>query len=519
MMLKLTTVVAVVFSLVACEDDYETIGTGIIGEPGFNASLYDDAEISVTNIDLAPVQTNNLPVYLLGVYNDNVFGKRTASILSQVSLTQANPNFGNLPVLDSVVLTVPYFSHEKEPDENGDKVYALDSVYGNAPIKLSVLETNYFLNSYDPETNFEQAQKYYSNMESAILNNLTPNVLYEKENFTPSSQEVVEFPVSERGVRDTVRLAPRMRLKLSEQFFQQKILDMQGTSELSSLSNFRNYFRSIYIKAESTGGQGNMMLLDLTQAEAKITMYYTSTITDKDDWDNDGDITESVDQYGSYSFLLGPGRVNIFDQEVPNFDNDKNIYLQGGEGSMAVIDLFSGPDADSDGVSDELEFLRDNNWLINEANLEFYVNQNYTSGLREPARIYLYDLTNYTLLSDYVLDAQGQLNEPASTSNLDHLVPLTKDENGRGEMYKVKLTRHINNILNKGTKNVKLGLVVTGNVNLVANSAVLQTESTEVKRVPVGSLVTPKGTVLYGPNAENEDKRLKLRIYYTEPKN
>lgn len=518
-MLKLTTVVAVVFSLVACEDDFETIGSGVIGEPGFNASLYDDAELSVTNIDLAPVQTNNLPVYLLGVYRDNVFGKQTASILTQVSLTQPNPNFGNEPVLDSVVLSIPYFSHEKEPTDNGDKVYALDSVYGKAPIKLSVLETNFFLNNYDPGTNFEQAQKYYSNLEPQILNNLTSKVLYMNESFVPSSQEVVEFPIGEDGVKDTVKLAPRMRLKLSNEFFQQKILDKQGSSELSSPSNFRNYLRSIYIKAEATGNAGNMMLLNLGQEEAKITMYYSSKVPDVEDKDDDDDLTELVEQSSSFDFLIGPTRVNTFEQEVPNFDDPKNIYLKGGEGAMAIIDLFAGPDADSDGVSDELEFLRDSNWLINEANLEFYVNQDYTSELKEPARVYLYDMTNYTLLSDYVLDAQGQFNEPNSTSNVDHLVPLEKDKNGRGVKYKIRLTRHIDNILNKDIKNVRLGLVVTQNVNLVANSAVLQTETTQVKRVPVGSVVTPMGTVLYGPNAEDEEKRLKLRIYYTESKN
>ncbi|MCB0469903.1 MAG: DUF4270 family protein, partial [Flavobacteriaceae bacterium] len=45
-----------------------------------------------------------------------------------------------------------------------------DSLFGNAetPIKLSIYQNTYFLRSYDPETNLEEAQKYYSNSNQTI---------------------------------------------------------------------------------------------------------------------------------------------------------------------------------------------------------------------------------------------------------------------------------------------------------------------------------------------------------------
>jgi hypothetical protein len=49
-------------------------------------------------------------------------------------------------------------------------------------------------------------------------------------------------------------------------------------------------------------------------------------------------------------------------------------YLKGGEGSMAILELF-GPDADNNGVADELETIRNSGWLINEANLVFMLMQ------------------------------------------------------------------------------------------------------------------------------------------------
>ena len=82
----------------------------------------------------------------------------------------------------------------------------------------------------------------------------------------------------------------------------------------------------------------------------------------------------------------------------------------------------------------------------------------------------------------------------------------------------MRLTNHINNVINKDSTNVKLGVVVSQNVSLTTNSDLLQ-KNQVVKRVPAASVITPEATVLYGPNAEDDAKRLKLNIYYTEPKN
>ena len=515
-MLKITTVVAVVISFIACEDDFNTVGSNVIGEPGFNADLYDDAIINASSYDLPPVQTNGLGLNLLGVYRDGVFGAQEASVISNLELTTLNPSFGTEPVVDSVVLSVPYFSHEILEDEVVK--YALDSVYGNTPISLSFYESGYFLNNYDPDTNFEQAQRYYSNLEPQIMNNLKSEAIYENESFLPSAQEIVEYPVDATGVRDTVRLAPALRVKLDSLYFQNKIINQGGTSFLQNQSNFRNYFRGLYLKADEVNNGGTMMLLDFKSPNAGITIYYKTKVADTKDADDDGDVDELIETSRSYKLEFGGIRVNTFNQESPQFDQE-NLYLKGGEGSMAIIELFSGPDADGDGVSDELEFLRDNDWIINEAHLKFFVNRNKIGDVNEAERIYLYDLKNNSILRDYILDVNGQPNSANSTSNNRHLEPLERDENGNGISYKIRITNHINDLLNRDSTNVKLGLVVTQNVNLVSTYAVHPAEDPEVKRVPGGAIITPEATVLYGPNAQDVDKRLKLNIYYTEPKN
>jgi hypothetical protein len=508
-MLKITTVVAVVFSFVACEDDFETMGSNVIGEPGFSTGLYEDAEITATNNDLAPVQTNNLTRNMLGFYTDPVFGPQTAGIYTQLTLPQSDPSFGIEPVLDSVVLKIPYLSAVEETNEDGETVYKLNYVYGSSPIKLSIQESNYFLNQYDPSTNFQQTQKYYSDLGPQIESNFTGNILYSNESFRPSAKEVLEIdPVT----KDTVRLEPTMRLKLSNEYFQSKILDKGGSTELSGQGNFRNYLRGLYFKAEQLGSQGSMMLLNLADADAGIFLYYRTRVVDGSDTDGDGDTTDLVEVKRSFKLTFGPNKVNTFEQETPDFGSSNDLFLKGGEGSMAIIDLFDGPDADGDGVSDELEFLRESEWLINGANLVFYVDREYMAGLNEPERIFLYDLNNNRVLADYYLTGTSSLNE-------SHLLPLETDSEDNGVSYSINISRHINNVINKDSTNVRLGLVVTQNISLISNSAVKQTEGAEVKAVPVGSVITPEATVLYGPNADDADKRLKLKIYYTEPKN
>lgn len=514
-MLRIAAILIAAFSFTGCENDIGSIGGDLIGEPGFNAELYEEAGVSANTADIQSVQTNNLTfnegnsvkwLNLLGVYSDPVFGIQTAGLLTEVNLSSANPTFGNEPVLDSVVLTIPYLSTQGETND-GVTAYELDSVYGKGPIKLSIIESNFFLNEYDPATGFERTQKYYSDMYPQIEQNLTSNVLFESSDFEPSSSEVVVFEEDQEGVVDTIRSAPAMRLKLSKEFFQQKIIRKEGASELSGANNFRDYFRGIYFKTEAVNGEGTMALMDLNGTGAGITLYYTTR--------EENDDSETIDVSNSFKLNFGPQRVSTFRQDLPQQDNDR-LYLKGGEGAMAVIELFTGADANGDGVSDELEYLRENNWLINEANLTFYVDREKMANSEEPERLYLYDLKNNVFLADYVFDSQGQANQTASTSNERHLGILERDDDGNGIRYKMRITEHIRRVLNADSTNVKLGLAVSQNINLINNSVVRQSSDEDVKRVPAASLITPLGTVLYGPDAANEEKRLKLNIYYTE---
>ena len=182
---------------------------------------------------------------------------------------------------------------------------------------------------------------------------------------------------------------------------------------------------------------------------------------------------------------------------------------------MAVIELF--PD------EEELEALRDEELLINEADLNFYVNEDLLTGGDQPRRLYLYDLTNNTFLADYALDASFNLGNP-DISLTTFSGGVTEDESGK--YYNLKITNHISNIINSDAENVKLGLVIVPNINdvvvrgqqgIISSSRMSATRGVSelIDQIPAVNSLTPTGTILHGNMSNDDDKRLKLRIYYT----
>ena len=149
--LKNTLVLACIVLLSSCDKEYNAIGDGLIGENHFDFNKY-TSNVIAYNQKVGPVQSNGLEVNALGILDDAAFGTTTANFATQVVSLTANPVIGDNPVIESVVLTVPYFSTLKSTDKDGNNVYELDSIYGpsDAKIKLSVYESGYFMRDSDP---------------------------------------------------------------------------------------------------------------------------------------------------------------------------------------------------------------------------------------------------------------------------------------------------------------------------------------------------------------------------------
>lgn len=527
---------------IACERDFAEIGTDIVGEDNFNTTSKTYPVITY-NKRVTPVQSSNLTDNLLGYYFDPNFGSTTANFIGQLTPKVLDPSFGDNIVLDSVVLTVPYYSKASDIDDDGFVIYDLDSIYGSDPIKLTIHRNNYFLRDFDPNEDFNTSQKYYSNgssSESDLISDLEleGEILYQDLSFTPDSEVIVlkEIDLETGEEVETSRLIPSLRVKLNNpnDFWENLILNREGEPELTSQNNFHDHFRGLYIKAESlTPNGGTLMQLDFASENATLKIHYTS--------DNSSSI-EGVEEIqtksNEYEMSFSGTRVNILDN---NFDSnilsiinnantdegDEKLYIKGGEGSMAIIDLFT-EDEEGNTFNDYMNEFRDVDEegnvvsvkrLVNEAFIEFYVDQEQMQVLNgeEPNRIYVYDINNNSPIIDYFLDLS--VSTTSSNAVLRHLEPLTTtEETNQGVKYKVRITEHINNLILKDSTNVKLGLVVASNIREVNNYDVL-TEEDYFNKFPSGTILSPRSTILHGNNSPDEDKKVKLKIYYTEPNN
>jgi len=573
---------------VSCDKDFNELGTDIVDDEHFNFDKYTDATVKSFNQKLGPIASNNLPINPLGFYDNPAYGTTKANFVTQLELSSLSPVFNNtnselyeqLPVIDSVIMNIPYYGSIKSETTTNDvkyTTYRLDSIYGTdaSKFKLSVHESGYFLRDLDPSQALNDVQPFYTDQNSDIDNNKIGSRLNNFDNtrendqffFDKREHKLKTFNSAGTEIVPNPRSAPSMRLHLNAPFFYTKILNAPS-GVLTSQTLFKNYFRGIYFKVED-GAPGNMAMLNFKNGT--ITIYYKE---DKITPDNVN--TTTVNEYKrevvskSYALNLAGNTISLLENsnENPNYLTAANsnqeaskLYLKGGQGSMAVIDLFSTVDTKGyvlnpsfninlpvsptnqkynltgpNGVSDEIDDIKFNGWLINEANLTFYVDKTAMANPAavEPNRIYLYDLTNKKALIDYTFDTSSDnlyakrnryifggilLNENSSVTKQkkDATTEIIGD---KGFKYKIRITNHVRNLIRNDSTNVRLGVVVTESIATIGLSKLKTPNSTTVS-APSMSVVNPLGTILYGTNIPFGDpdyaKRLKLEIYYTKP--
>ena len=503
---------------VSCDEDATTLGGNIIGGNNFETSVFEDSQVISYTARTRRVQTNGLASYQLGVYEDPIYGKTTSNVLTQLFLDTPGPIFNDEPEFQTVTLSIPYFSRlDITADE--PNTYLLDSVYGDQPVMLQVYRSNYFLQDFDPDTGFEQPQEYFSD-QGPLFESFLGELIFEDISFLPSTDAIT---INE-GEDDEEVLAPQMRVDLPVEFWKELILDMEGSPELSSNNAFKDYFRGMYFKITPLGDEGVLFYFDIT--EASLDIEYTYQAIDVADTDNDGDTTDNITIMDDLGLSFAGITVNVFDSEYnPAIDlildsqdmvnGEPYMYLKGGEGSIGVIELF-GPDTDGDGEADQLTELKENDWLINEANLTVFVDTDQVpGGQNEPERLFLYDMDNKRVLIDYELDQT--FANTANELKSGHLGIVERDASDNGISYKLRLTTHINNIIRRDSTNVRLGLAVVQDVLTTNFRTVATALDDDINSVPSGGVNSQEGTIVHGNASPVSAKRLKLTIYYTDP--
>lgn len=388
--LKISSLLFLFVLIISCDKDFNSLDSDVIGDNHFDLEKYQVENLIAYTKETGPVQANNLPLNALGIYDNPKFGLTKAHFVTQVELGTENPSFGYDPVIDSVYLYVPYFSSLQSTETSGERIYELDSIYGNTDtgkFKLSVVENGYYLRDYDPTDNLQSSQKYYSDDKTLIdpfkgteiLNNSA--AIAQNNEFYFSNKELYIYKTDGSGLyvdsngdvlsdqNDTTlrvikeRKTPGMWLDLKSSYFQQKILDATASGNLFNNNIFKNYFRGLLFEVEEiSAGQGALAILDFSRAELKI-LYKASADPTVDNPDpirtrrefllKMGYNSSSTLRNNSINFLE---HTNSVDYQVGLGDSDEilgsnKLFIKGGNGSVAFIDLFG---------NGELETLRNN---------------------------------------------------------------------------------------------------------------------------------------------------------------
>ena len=413
--------------------------------------------------------------------------------------------------------------------QSGNNVYQIDSVYGNreATFNLKVYELGAYLNELDPSDNFETTQAFYS-IQDYYEEGFSRAVLYDdiiSLNFDEIrinyKEDDPETPDVDETLQVETRLSPRLRVPLDIGFFQENFIDKEGSTDLETSVNFQKALRGIIIRAEDFS-EDLYMLLDIQNAAVNIVYEYDDYQTQGTLGDTSDDTVEKVEKEISLAFngiRINTLKNSLFDAAVQeqliassNNTPTNRLYVQSGT-FLGKIRLF---DIENQNENELIESLRGQSWLINEANLIFYIDPNLASSQELLAqRLYLFAYNSGFPLSDYVSD--GSVSNFGRNSNKKIFGGLLEyDDNNVPYRYKFNITDHISNIIRNDSINFDLGLVVNADINNITPIKAV-TESEQDLVYPLTATLNPLGAILIGshPDASSEDKKVRLELIYS----
>lgn len=521
----------------SCEDEISDVGSGILDSGASANAFYVDLIAYNTNNDSIRSDEAVLQAATVGVYEGAVFGRTKARFISQARLSRLNPDFGTNPTMDSVILNIPVYYKNKDADVKVDttyvyltgndtpsdtatillkRTYKLDSIYGNTTAKmtLQVKEVAQYLYSQD--------STYYSNRTLANCTScenindieVLPNVL----GTTELSNEVTTYQKIKKN--ETTAKAPDVvvQVKLDKEYFKQKFIDNQNSSDLKDQASFiRNLFRGIELSV--LDNQGFLMNFNQNSAAFNLTMHYS--------YDNPNEDAEQERLNNTFPLTFGsywsntPGhnvQVNQFEhsnrssQFVNAYTNpntqqgDARLYLAGMDGTKTVIQL------NEEQLSEMKNNVQNKGWAIVGAELTFHIDD--THGLKTPP--YLFAWHNYKE------EGKNKNKNFTDLVKFYNSYPLTVQFNpmynykNNPKTYTIRITDHIKNLVERNEVFEDSKIMVSLGNFLLSPSSSYSTVASPGLPFYNDRAFNPHRVVLHGSNSEQEDKKLKLKIYYTK---
>lgn len=477
--------------LLSCENDSTDIGAGLIPDQskGMKTTV-DLVAYTVSNNDTIRADYSTLTNGLIGVYEDNVFGKSKASFNTQIRLAANHEIKGNIQEVDSVVLTInPSFgaslgtvSSVLKPGNGTDTLkyttkYPLTSYLGSTetPMPINVNRINTFLET--------TSSALYSNKVVSVGDLLgTANL--------GGTLTSISIKTS-GGAVITTESKPGYRIRLDPTYFKENFFNKKGAPELSNDDLFVQYFKGIRI---SPADDRSHFMFDFSRSTMTLVAYYKYKNTNADNFVNATyEFTigqEFNSELGEYTFDNSTASSQLKEQLLnPNItQGESKLFLQGMGGPSAIIKL------DETQISAIRDSVLHKNWAIVNAQLKFNVAE--TTGTK-PIYIYGYNSTKNSFLPD--------ITSFSSLAGYNFNPPYNTETNP--DYYILNITQYVKSIVEKNASN---DLIKVGIGDFEKNSSDQYVSYAKTTRA-----YQPYRLVFYGNN-ETEDKKLKLEITYTK---
>ncbi|MFT5672410.1 MAG: hypothetical protein ACI9JT_001041 [Polaribacter sp.] len=514
--------------IVSCEKDFTDIGSGVVSNTEFSTN---DTiiEVLVSSVGIENVRADGLALsgtpffgaqgqYLLGAYINDQYENIEASIVSQVVINTGlklssyeHPDGLDFETsIDTAFLRLPY--HATLVSNDSRPIYTLDSVIGNQelPFTLNIYELETYLNTLNP-ADPTKTNSFFSDQDYDT--NSTTLAAVEDMDFMPTANDTLLIIKRRNSLgalhtTDTIRYTasanteiplPMAIIPLKKSFVKEVFLDNYGTANFDSQNNFNNYFRGIVIDAKEkthvSGEKGgaliafNLRSTGIGASSSLIEVYYTNTFFKSNTREIDTVITKA------HTFQLGGIMNSKYSSNNRVYPVNKEVKLQGAAGSEAKIEILNGS---------QLSELRAKNWLINDAALTFYINQD-SDTTNTASQLYLYkrgeDL-NSNPISSHIKDI---LSEGAASFG-----GLLERENNKKDHYTFRITDYLSDILSGQTDyNPPLRLKVYNTSDTQITDTIFRNYNWNPKAI----------SILNGDENLNGARRAQLKISYSKKNN
>jgi len=491
-------------AVISCEKDFQDITSSVISNTKFETK--DTViEIVIANKQVTSVRADGLKIsgslgqYLLGVYNNPNYEKIEASIISQLALdvgvNTEDKVYGAdttvVTTIDTVFLKLPYQATLKT---DSSSEYTLDSIIGDKTraFNLNIYRTDTYMSRLNP-VDPSKVNNYQSDSQYQILpGELNAQVNYQ---FLPNSTDTImvykrRLSTGEIYKTDTLKLTsnnPFARIPLDEDKIKQIFVDQYGTSDFESQEAINQYFKGLYIQA--SGNEGSLIGFNLGASnltlKPSIEIRYTKTVLK-----GGTTVVDTIEK--TNSFVLSNFSTSVYKMDEKVYPTDKNIVVQGSAGNMAQIELLA---------TNQLADLKAKSWLINDASLTFYVNQDIVGNdtIATPYRLFLYkNGAPASQIKDHVSEGAAIFGGKLVITN------------EKPDYYSFKITDYLSDLLSgESDYNPSLGLKVYN--------------PTDSPQSPVDTLVTnyswnAKAVTLLNHFPSNGTRRAQLKITYSKKK-